>query len=143
MSRQNKVNPGQYTSAGRLSPDDLGRELRRQNGKATSAAGPQAERPAWETRQPSIRLARKARPPARPRRAKAAADRTVIGATHVTARGAKTPTGAAKKVVAKGTGPTRGTTRTATAAAARPGKATRPLKKTAAKPPAGRPAKRR
>lgn len=26
MSRQNKVNPGQYTQAGRLTPDDLGRE---------------------------------------------------------------------------------------------------------------------
>lgn len=31
MSRQNKVNPGRYKVAGRLSPDDLGRELRRQN----------------------------------------------------------------------------------------------------------------
>lgn len=36
MSRQNKVNPGQYTSAGRLSPDDLGRERRLQRGKAAS-----------------------------------------------------------------------------------------------------------
>jgi hypothetical protein len=26
MSRQNKVNPGQYTQAGRLSPDDAARE---------------------------------------------------------------------------------------------------------------------
>ena len=33
MSRQNKVNPGQYTSAGRLTPDDLGREMRRQQAK--------------------------------------------------------------------------------------------------------------
>lgn len=30
MSRQNKVNPGQYTLAGRLTPDDLGRERPRQ-----------------------------------------------------------------------------------------------------------------
>ena len=30
MSRRNKVNPGQYTAAGRLSPDDLARERRKQ-----------------------------------------------------------------------------------------------------------------
>lgn len=30
MSRQNKVNPGQYTLAGRLTPDDLARERPRQ-----------------------------------------------------------------------------------------------------------------
>ena len=143
MSRQNKVNPGQYTSAGRLSPDDLGRELRRQNGNATPAVEPEAKRPAWETRQPPVRLARKARPPAKPGRGKVAAARTVIGVTRVTARATKTPTGAAKTVAAKGAGPTRGTTRTATAARARAGKATTSKKKTAAKPPAGRPAKRR
>ena len=28
MSKKNKVNPGQYTQAGRLSPDDAARELR-------------------------------------------------------------------------------------------------------------------
>ena len=32
MSRQNKVNPDHYTLAGRLSPDDLARERRKQNG---------------------------------------------------------------------------------------------------------------
>lgn len=37
MSRQNKVNPGQYTIAGRLSPDDLGRERERQRGKTASS----------------------------------------------------------------------------------------------------------
>ena len=30
MSRANKVNPGRYTTAGRLTPDDLGRERQRQ-----------------------------------------------------------------------------------------------------------------
>jgi hypothetical protein len=30
MSKQNKVNPGQYTQAGRLSPDDAARERRMQ-----------------------------------------------------------------------------------------------------------------
>ena len=28
MSKKNKVNPGQYTQAGRLSPDDAARELK-------------------------------------------------------------------------------------------------------------------
>ena len=31
MSRQNKVNPGLYTQAGRLSPDDAARERRKRN----------------------------------------------------------------------------------------------------------------
>jgi hypothetical protein len=30
MSRQNKVNPGQYTQAGRLTPDDAAREMKKQ-----------------------------------------------------------------------------------------------------------------
>ena len=30
MSRRNKVNPDHYTTAGRLSPDDLARERRKQ-----------------------------------------------------------------------------------------------------------------
>ena len=33
MSKQNKVNPGTYTQAGRLSPDDSAREMKKQ-GKA-------------------------------------------------------------------------------------------------------------
>lgn len=37
MSRHNKVNPGQYTKAGRLSPDDLGRQRQRQLGKTASS----------------------------------------------------------------------------------------------------------
>lgn len=30
MSKQNKVNPGTYTQAGRLTPDDTARELKKQ-----------------------------------------------------------------------------------------------------------------
>lgn len=30
MSRQNKVNPGNYTQAGRLSQDDVAREMKKQ-----------------------------------------------------------------------------------------------------------------
>jgi hypothetical protein len=37
MSKNNKVNPGQYTQAGRLSPDDAARERR-------GTAAPAAER---------------------------------------------------------------------------------------------------
>jgi hypothetical protein len=37
MSKRNKVNPGQYTQAGRLSPDDAARELRTTQSAATPA----------------------------------------------------------------------------------------------------------
>ena len=36
MSRQNKVNPGLYTQAGRLSPDDAARERRKRKKGAAS-----------------------------------------------------------------------------------------------------------
>ena len=36
MSRQNKVNPGQYTQAGRLSPDDTAREMKKQHESASN-----------------------------------------------------------------------------------------------------------
>ena len=36
MSRRNKVNPDYYTGAGRLTPDDLARELRRQTAHQSS-----------------------------------------------------------------------------------------------------------
>jgi hypothetical protein len=52
MSRQNKVNPSQYHVAGRLTPDDLARELVKQrNVTAPADSTPQAG---------------KASPPARP-----------------------------------------------------------------------------
>jgi hypothetical protein len=35
MSKQNKVNPGQYTQAGRLSPDDTAREMKKQRESAS------------------------------------------------------------------------------------------------------------
>ena len=43
MSRINKVNPGQYTQAGRLTPDDTARELKKQReaGSPKSAEGRQ------------------------------------------------------------------------------------------------------
>ena len=35
MSRENKVNPGQYTQAGRLTPDDTAREMKKQREMAS------------------------------------------------------------------------------------------------------------
>lgn len=35
MSKQNKVNPGTYTQAGRLTPDDAARELKKQREAAS------------------------------------------------------------------------------------------------------------
>jgi hypothetical protein len=35
MSKQNKVNPGIYTQAGRLSPDDSAREMKKQGEMAS------------------------------------------------------------------------------------------------------------
>lgn len=40
MSKRNKVNPGQYTQAGRLSPDDAARELRKTQSNERSDALP-------------------------------------------------------------------------------------------------------
>jgi hypothetical protein len=37
MSKKNKVNPGQYTQAGRLAPDDTARERARQNQSPVTA----------------------------------------------------------------------------------------------------------
>ncbi len=115
MSRQNKVNPGQYTSAGRLSPDDLGRERRRQRGKTASTGVPQGKKPAWETSSSSPKTA----PSAPPGRLTVAAARTVIGVTRIAAGAVTTLTKAAKKVV--GAGATR-------AAAAKSAKAPAPAR---------------
>ena len=48
MSRQNKVNPDRYKTAGRLSPDDLARERQAQH-SATPTERPRRgdERPSW------------------------------------------------------------------------------------------------
>lgn len=43
MSRQNKVNPGMYTQRGRLSQDDIARELARQRSAVEPPHGWQAE----------------------------------------------------------------------------------------------------
>jgi hypothetical protein len=37
MSKENKVNPGQYTQAGRLTPDDTAREMKKQREMASPA----------------------------------------------------------------------------------------------------------
>ena len=101
MSRQNKVNPGQYTSAGRLSPDDLGREMRRQRSKVASAPGAMTKPPAWETTPPAPKLParRRAASTAPPGRLKVAGARAANGVARVTAGAAKAVTGAAAKVV--------------------------------------------
>ena len=48
MSRQNKVNPGQYTQRGRLTPDDAAREMMRQR-RALSPPRHQDTRAEWGT----------------------------------------------------------------------------------------------
>lgn len=100
MSRQNKVNPGQYTSAGRLSPDDLGREMRRQRGKARVAPGGDVKAPAWETTPAAPKVSgRRAAAKTRPGRLQVAGAHAVIGVTRVTASAAKSVTRAAATVV--------------------------------------------
>ena len=53
MSKKNKVNPGQYTQAGRLSPDDAARELRKTQSLAPSesAGGRKATEPGTSSRE--------------------------------------------------------------------------------------------
>ena len=93
MSRQNKVNPGRYKMAGRLSPDDLGRERRRQGLAAASGAHERMRQPLpfWQATDPApplevappkvvadaVRESRAASPPRRKRKpAKSAKTRT-------------------------------------------------------------------
>jgi len=50
MSRDNRVNPGTYTQAGRLTPDDAARELVKQRQSISSSHGkgnPKARSEAW------------------------------------------------------------------------------------------------
>lgn len=50
MSRENRVNPGTYTQAGRLTPDDAARELVKQRQSMSSSHGkgnPKARSEAW------------------------------------------------------------------------------------------------
>jgi hypothetical protein len=63
MSRTNKVNPGQYTLAGRLTLDDLGREREKQVEARPAKAAP----PAPKSRVKSPRSAPPARGRVRPR----------------------------------------------------------------------------
>ena len=100
MSRQNKVNPGQYTAAGRLTPDDLGREMRRQQAKVTAAPRSAAARPAWETTPPAPARPGRRLKAAAPGRVKVAAAHAVIGVTRAAAGAAK----AASRAVARTVG---------------------------------------
>jgi hypothetical protein len=43
MSKQNKVNPGSYTQAGRLSQDDTAREMKKQRDAASPTDQDEAE----------------------------------------------------------------------------------------------------
>ncbi|MGE0863586.1 MAG: hypothetical protein AB7P34_06760 [Vicinamibacterales bacterium] len=50
MSRENRVNPGTYTQAGRLTPDDAARELVKQRqsmGNSRGKAHPKGRTEAW------------------------------------------------------------------------------------------------
>lgn len=99
MSRQNKVNPGQYTGAGRLSPDDLGRQRRAQAGTRISTRTSKADRPMWEktaahspsTTPPASRGASGG--------AKVAAAKAVVSVTRATAGAVKSVTRAARHAI--------------------------------------------
>ena len=50
MSRENRVNPGTYTQAGRLTPDDTARELVKQQQSMSNSQGyrnPKDRNEAW------------------------------------------------------------------------------------------------
>jgi hypothetical protein len=135
MSRQNKVNPGRYQMAGRLTPDDLGRERQRQAAPAAATRAGKARRPAWKTSSP-------APPPkvaAAPGRVKVAAARTALGVTRATVGAVKTVTRVARKAIGA---PTSRASTSKTGAAAR----RKPARSAAASSGAARgsePAKRR
>lgn len=66
MSRVNKVNPGKYTQAGRLSPDDSAREMAKQRQSVVGPDGkgnPKSRSEAW-MHQAEQALETKALPPA-------------------------------------------------------------------------------
>lgn len=56
MSKENKVNPGQYTQAGRLTPDDTAREMKKQrppsHAERPDATARQAKPQSFQDRQP-------------------------------------------------------------------------------------------
>lgn len=108
MSRQNKVNPGMYTQRGRLSQDDIARELARQRSaiepphgwKAeqhhpfqppefkddNAEGGEQADEPVAESAKPAKKRPVTAKPAAKPK----TAARTVKAKRAGAARSAKT-----------------------------------------------------
>lgn len=99
MSRQNKVNPGQYTSAGRLSPDDLGRERRVQAAARTSTRASKIHRPAWEKAPAPAKGTAPASSSNAGGRVTVAAARAVVGVTRATAGAVKSMSRAARTAI--------------------------------------------
>jgi len=126
MSRQNKVNPGQYTAAGRLTPDDLGREMRRQQAKVTAAPRGAEARPVWETTPPAPARPGRRRKTAAPGRAKVAAAHAVIGVTRAAAGAAKAASRAVARAVGAPSRKTAGATAGTTSGTSAKAKAKRP-----------------
>ncbi len=53
MSKENKVNPGHYTQAGRLTPDDMAREQVKQR-EAASPKRQEGKSEGFQTRKPRV-----------------------------------------------------------------------------------------
>lgn len=62
MSKQNKVNPGMYTQAGRLAPDDTARELKKQREAATPGSDARGAREAQPQKAAPSRVTEKDKP---------------------------------------------------------------------------------
>ena len=65
MSKHNKVNPGQYHVAGRLTPDEAARERVKQRNVASPADTPPAAKASIPARAPGVREKNAAQAPAR------------------------------------------------------------------------------
>lgn len=61
MSKQNKVNPGQYYVGGRLTPDDMARERRKQQRPASAVETAPREKPPGAPRR--VKAQRRQAPP--------------------------------------------------------------------------------
>lgn len=138
MSRRNKVNPGRYKVAGRLSPDDLGRERRRQ--QHLPASGEHDVRrpplPFWQATDPNPPLenvpprpvadtVRTAKAPSRPGRTRKSARPARAGARSVTAAAKRSTKRAAPAARKRSTTKRSATKRTATKRSATKGTTTK------------------
>jgi hypothetical protein len=65
MSKQNKVNPGQYHVAGRLTPDEAARERVKQRNVASPSDTPPAAKGSIPARAPGMREKNAAQAPSR------------------------------------------------------------------------------